>query len=171
MGGTRRPGDTRGVDSEQGFSLIEGMIASGVLAVGLLGMAAMQGMALVKNIDAKELTATVTLASDMFERIQFNRRNVVAYDGIDTQNTGTCNTIDAALQLQARGDCLLWDSLVDSTPFDNIRGTVAVSNVIEPVALGQRTVTVTLTWAGSVKSGSSIKRNRSITLTRVVSAE
>ena len=171
MVGTRRQGDACGVDSEQGFSLIEGMIASAILAVGLLGMAAMQGMALVKNIDAKELTATVTLASDILERIQFNRRNAIAYDGIDTQDTSNCNAIDAGLQLQARGDCFLWDSLVDSTPFDNIQGTVAVSNVIDPIALGQRRVTVTLTWMGSVKSGSSTKRSRSITLTRLVSNE
>lgn len=156
---------------EKGFTLLEGLVASVILATGLLGMSAMQGMSMVKNVDASELTATVTLAADLFERIQFNRRNVASYNGIDTQSAGNCTTINVAVQPQARGDCLLWDSLVDGMQLENIRGTVTVSNVIEPVALGQRNVTVTISWMGSVKSGSTVKRSRSITLNRVVSQE
>ncbi len=161
----------QGPTGEQGFTLIEGMLAAVILGTGLLAMSAMQGMALVRNVDANELTRITTIASDMMERIQFNRRNAFTYNGIDTQSTGNCAAISAAAQPQAKGDCLLWDSLVDGTQLENIRGTVAVSNVIDPVALGQRTVTVTLTWMGSLKSDTSVKRSRSVTLNRTVSVE
>jgi type IV pilus assembly protein PilV len=157
-----------GPDGEKGFTLVEGMLASVILAVGLLGMAAMQGMALVKNVDANELTRITTVASDLLERIQFNRRNAVAYNGINTSIATTCTAITAA---QARGDCLMWLSMVNQTQLESIRGTVTVSNVIQPTALGQRNVTVTLTWVGSMKSGSTQKRSRSLVFDRVIAVE
>jgi len=171
MTGEWKSMDKEGSAGEKGFTLLEGMIASAILAVGLLGMAAMQGVAMVRNVDANELSRITTLAGDMFERIQFNRRNVAAYNGIDTQNSGNCTTINAASEAQARGDCLMWDGMVDGTQLENIRGTVAVSNVIAPIVLGRRTVTVTLTWTGSMKSGSSNKRSRAVTFTRILATE
>jgi type IV pilus assembly protein PilV len=156
---------------EQGFSLLEGMLAAVLLGTGLLAMSGMQGIALVKNVDANELTRISTVASDMMERIQFNRRNAVSYSGIDTQSVTNCNSISATTQPQAKGDCLLWDSLVDGTQLENVKGVVTVSNVIAPTVLGQRNVTVTITWQGSVKSDSTVKRPRTLTLNRVVAPE
>ncbi|HSQ49811.1 MAG TPA: hypothetical protein VLL94_00935 [Nitrospiraceae bacterium] len=156
---------------EEGFSLIEGMLAAVLLGTGLLAMSGMQTIALVKNVDANELTRITTLASDMMERVQFNRRNAVSYNGIDTQSATNCNAISAAAQPQAKGDCLLWDSLVDGTQLENAQGTVTVSNVIAPTVLNQRNVTVTITWQGSVKSDSTVKRPRSLTLNRVIAPE
>ena len=49
--------------NDQGFTLIEGMLASVILAVGLLALSGMQGIALVKNVDANELTRVSTLAA------------------------------------------------------------------------------------------------------------
>lgn len=148
------------------------MLASLILTVGLFALAGMQSIALVKNVDANELTRMSTLASDMMERIQFNRRNAVAYNGIDTQSVTNCSGIIATTQPMAAGDCLLWDSLVDGTQFENVRGTVTVSpNVIAPVSLNQRNVTVTITWVGSVRSEHTVKRSRTLTLQRVVAPE
>jgi type IV pilus assembly protein PilV len=157
--------------NEQGFSLLEGMLAAVLLGTGLLAMSAMQGIAFVKNVDSSELTRITTLASDMMERIQFNRRNAISYNGINTQSATNCNTISATTQPQARGDCLLWDTLVDGTQLQNIQGTVTVSNIIAPIALGQRNVTVTITWVGSLKSDSTVKRARSLTINRVIAPE
>jgi type IV pilus assembly protein PilV len=156
---------------EQGFSLLEGMLAAVILGTGLLAMSAMQGIALVKNVDANELTRITTLASDMMERIQFNRRNAIVYQGIDTQSPTPCGLINSSAQPQAYGDCLLWDSLVDNAQYQNIQGTVTVSNVIAPTVLNQRNVTVTITWMGSMESASTVKRSRSLTLNRVVAPE
>jgi type IV pilus assembly protein PilV len=167
----RRSGVLPRGKGEQGFSLLEGMLAAVLLGTGLLAMSGMQGIALVKNVDANELTRITTLASDMMERIQFNRRNAASYNGIDTKSTSNCNAISATAQPQAKGDCLLWDSLVDGTQLENIQGTVAVSNVLAPTVLGQRNVTVTITWIGSVRSDATLKRARSLTLNRVVAPE
>jgi type IV pilus assembly protein PilV len=160
------------LDSEQGFSLLEGMLAAVLLGTGLLAMSAMQGIAFVKNVDSSELTRITTLASDMMERIQFNRRNAVSYNGINTKSATNCSTISAATQPQARGDCLLWDSLVDGTQLQDVMGTVTVSTtIIEPTVLGQRNVAVTISWTGSLKSDSTVKRARSLTINRVVAPE
>lgn len=156
---------------EQGFTLLEGMLAAVLLGTGLLAMSAMQGIALVKNVDSNELTRITTLASDMMERIQFNRRNAFSYNGINTQSPANCNAISATAQPQARGDCLLWDSLVDGTQLQNVQGTVTVSDLLAPVVLGQRNVTVTITWLGSLSSDHSVKRSRSLTIQRVVAPE
>jgi type IV pilus assembly protein PilV len=155
--------------NEQGFSLLEGMLAAVLLGTGLLAMSAMQGIAFVKNVDSNELTRMTTLASDMMERIQFNRRNAISYNGIDTQSVTNCNAISATAQPQARGDCLLWDSLVDGTQLQDVRGTVTVSD--PPTVLAQRDVTVTISWMGSLKSDSTVKRARSLTINRVVAPE
>ena len=46
---------------EQGFSLLEGMLAAVLLGTGLLAMSAMQGIAFVKNVDSNELTRITNL--------------------------------------------------------------------------------------------------------------
>jgi len=160
-----------GRSGERGFSLIEGMVASAILGTGLLALAAMQGIAMVKNVDANELTRMTGIASVILERVQFNRKNAVIYNGIDTQSPANCNGISAAAQPQARGDCLLWSSLVTATKLENIKGAVTVSNLIGPTVLGQRTVTVTLTWTGSQNADSNVKRSRSLSIDRVIAPE
>jgi type IV pilus assembly protein PilV len=156
--------------AEQGFSLLEGMLAAVLLGTGLLAMSGMQAIALVKNVDANELTVISTVASDMMERIQFNRRNAIIYNGIDTRSVTNCNGINATAQPQANGDCLLWGTLVDRTQLQNVRGIVTVLD-IGPAVLAQKNVTVTITWDGSMKSETTLKRPRSLTLNRVVAPE
>lgn len=159
------------IESEHGFSLLEGMLAAVLLGTGLLAMSAMQSIAIVKNVDSNELTRITALASDMMERIQFNRRNAISYNGINTQSATNCNTISAATQPQARGDCLLWDNLVDATQYQNVMGIVTVSDIVPPIVLGQRNVAVTISWVGSLNSDSTVKRARSLTINRVVAPE
>ena len=171
MGNTMRKHCFSRCKGEQGFSLLEGMLAAVLLGTGLLAMSGMQTIALVKNVDANELTRITSVASDMMERIQFNRRNAFTYNGIDTQSGTNCNAISSTAQPQAKGDCQLWQTLVTNTQLQNIQGKVTVSNVLAPTVLGQRNVTVTITWMGSVKSDSTVKRARTLTLNRVIAPE
>ena len=60
---------------EQGFTMIEVMFAAVYLAVGLLGIAAMQDIALSRNQDAKRITVATNLAVEMLERVRFNSPN------------------------------------------------------------------------------------------------
>jgi len=70
--------------AEDGFTLLESLMAAVVLGIGLIGLAGMQGIALSRNVDANELTLASNLAADMVERIQYNRRNAIVYNNIDT---------------------------------------------------------------------------------------
>jgi type IV pilus assembly protein PilV len=158
--------------NERGFSLLEGMLSAVILGTGLLAMSGMQAIALVKNVDANELTRVTSVASDMMERIYFNRRNAVSYNGIDTKSATNCSGISSTAQPQAKGDCLLWQSVVGGTQLENVQGLVSVDlTPIAPTVLGQRKVTVTITWLGSMNSGSTTKRPRSLTLNRVIAPE
>ncbi|MEQ1848504.1 MAG: prepilin-type N-terminal cleavage/methylation domain-containing protein, partial [Nitrospira sp.] len=69
--------------TESGFTLLEGMIATVILSVGVMAMGAMQGIAITRNVDSTELTVATNLASEMLERIQYNRQNVTAYNNIN----------------------------------------------------------------------------------------
>ena len=152
------------VSGERGFTLLEGMIATVILGIGLMGMGAMQGFSLMKNVDANELNSATILASDMMERILFNRRSVSSYDGIDTMIATNCTTIDVNSQRQARGDCVQWDTMVKGARLSGVRGTVVVSAEIAPIVLRQRRVAITLTWTDTPT-----QRTRSVTLNSIVS--
>jgi len=158
-------------NNEQGFTLLEGMLAAVILGTGLLGVASMQGFALGRNVDANETTRATNFAADIVERINFNRRNAIFYNGIDTNMA--C-TINATAQPTARGDCNQWRNLLTgslASGLGGLRGTVAVT-AIGPTApaLNQNRVVVTLTWTGAAGAGK-IAKQRQMAITTVVSPE
>lgn len=158
-------------NGEEGFTLIEGMIATVLLATGLLGLASMQTIAMGRNGDANEKTRVTNFAAEIIERIQFNRRNAIAYNGIDT--SVVC-TINATTQPMARGDCDQWRSLLTgqlATGLQNLRGQVAVTMVGPTVPpLNQNRVVVTMSWMGDV-GDQKLATSRSLTITAMVAPE
>ena len=171
----------RGLRAQSGFSLIEGMLAAVVLALGLLTLSGIQAISFGGSGDAKELTRVTNMAADMVERIQFNRRNVAAYNNIDTQNAGTQPPTS---QYMARGDYALWQALLNASGLTNVRGVVAVQAIgpSAPFPLNESSVAVIVTWTGAAKGecepadttctgGAKVARNRSVTLTAVVAPE
>jgi type IV pilus assembly protein PilV len=151
-----------------GFSLIEGMLAAVVLGIGLLALAGMQGMALGRNVDANELTLATNLAADMVERIQFNKRNAIAYNNIDTLVSGT----QPATEPMARGDYTQWQARLAASRLFGVQGRVQVT-AIGPTTptLNQSSVIVQVTWRASIKSDTSVFRNQTLTLSTVVAPE
>lgn len=150
--------------SQKGFTLIESMIAMVVFAVGLLAVAAMQDMALGRNVDSNELSLVASLASDMMDRIRFNKANVTAYNGIDTQNP---TTIPPTTQVEANGDYIQWSQRLVASRLTSIRGFVSVA-AMGPTALSQNQVTVQITWYGASRTGTGMGRTRSVTMSTVV---
>jgi type IV pilus assembly protein PilV len=69
---------------ESGFSLIEVLIALLVLAIGLLGLAALQAQGLRFNHDAYVRTQATHLAYDIVDRMRVNRTNLAVYTTPDT---------------------------------------------------------------------------------------
>lgn len=165
------------MSDHRGFSLIEGMIAMVVLGIGLLTMSGMQGISIARNVDANELTRVSNLASDIIERMQFNRKNVVSYNGIVVQSASvTCPTI--ATNLMANGDCNQWRDLLAAAHLSSFRGTVSVTPSstapgFDPLNLNRRTVTVEISWIGSMNNqgAQSLSRSKRVTMATVIAAE
>lgn len=65
-----------------GIALIEVLVAVLILAVGLLGMAAMQGLSSQMTNAAEQRTQAVLLSSDIMDRIRANRNNRAQYDNL-----------------------------------------------------------------------------------------
>lgn len=146
--------------NEKGFTLVEVLVSAAILSVGVLGMAAMQGMAFTKNVDANDLSIVTNIASDVMERIQSNREYAWAYNGLQTLGPGNCATLPPALPppgvtkstkvVVARvvqGDCTQWRTLVLASNLANIQGTVAVTNPFPAnPEWHARQIVVQLTW-------------------------
>lgn len=73
----------------QGVTLIEVLVAATILAVGLLGLAALLGSAMQSNQHASARTQAVMLSSDMLDRIRANQ--VDAEDYVSIQGDRACD--------------------------------------------------------------------------------
>jgi type IV pilus assembly protein PilV len=62
---------------QQGFTLLEILIAIVILAIGILGMSGMQGKALYNNHSAQMRSKAMVLAHDMAERMRANRKTAL----------------------------------------------------------------------------------------------
>ena len=95
----------------KGFSLIEVLIALLVLAIGLLGLAALQAQGLRFNHDALVRTQATNLAYDIVDRMRANRANVAVYTSADPG--GACNPLVATAVM----DLTCWyDDLAATLP-------------------------------------------------------
>ncbi len=139
------------MQSQKGFTLIEVMIAFFILAVGLLGMAALLTSSVRSNQSAYYRTQAAYLAADMADRIRANRqtanyygvaannRNCIVTAASATLASNNCNTGNMAQwdiydwkQTVARslpGGAALVDKMsvvcLDATPQDGDHGTSA----------------------------------------------
>ena len=65
--------------TEAGFSLIEVLVAMLILAIGLLGLAALQTLGVRFGNDAFVRTQGTTIAYDIIDKLRINRGNVTNY--------------------------------------------------------------------------------------------
>jgi type IV pilus assembly protein PilV len=164
-------------NSERGFTLIEGMVAAVVVAVGLIALTGMQAISLSYNVDANETTRATNLAADMLERIQFNRRNVDSYatvlPGVFPSVINASTICPASLPIMTRGDCNQWKNLLTSTyaaGLNGVQGVVTVGAVGTggvPALLNQRSVQVRLTWTGATGASKLAKARQVTLMTRI----
>jgi type IV pilus assembly protein PilV len=78
--------------SQAGFTLVEVLVATLVLTVGILGVAAMQMVSFQTNQGAYMRSQAVYLAQDILDRMRANQegyRDTTVYDAVDTSDNGT----------------------------------------------------------------------------------
>ncbi|WP_181416738.1 type IV pilus modification protein PilV [Nitrospira lenta] len=170
--------------NEKGFTLVEVLVSAAILGVGVMGMAAMQGISFTKNVDANDLSVMTNVAADMMERIQGNRQYSWAYNNLDTAGAGNClaGGIPAprpALPFSStdptppatrgiQGDCVQWRTLVLASNLLNPRGTVQVLPVLPAQKDSSAVqVTVRLQWT----ERTSTQRVRTVAFQTVIEPE
>ena len=144
---------TSRIRQEQGFTLIEVMVSAAILAIGLLGLAAMTTLSFTRNSDSSEITTATNLAAELVERMQFNRRNLVnGYNGMNLNSANPALCVQNALnQPIARGDCLQWQARLFASGLVGVSATVTVA-AVGPVTLNQNNVNVNVVWVGSSRN-------------------
>ena len=175
--------ENRRVNPKQaGFTLIEVMFAVVFLSIGLLGIAAMQDIAISRNVDGRRLTVATNLAAEMLERVRYNAAGsslrlggLYLYNGLvactgptctglDTPNPGnTGNITFGAPRTTAAGDYAQWNAALAAVDSNNVRllpGAVgrvlAVPvdplNPVGPGSLEQVRLTVTVQWTAGLRT-------------------
>ena len=161
--------------------MIEVLIAMVYMTVGLLGIIAMEDVALSRNVDAKRITIATNLASEMIDRIRMNSPANInplltapfppfyLYNGIvacaavappncaggvvpNAGNTAGTPPPDGA----ARGDYLQWTdhfALTDANGVPLLPNGVGQvsSSVIGAPVLGQVLIAVTVQWTSGFR--------------------
>jgi type IV pilus assembly protein PilV len=133
---------------EKGIALIEVLVAVLVLAIGLLGMAAMQVQSSQMTNGAEQRTQAILLTADMMDRIRANRGNSADYNGVSVDPTATSCATDytpSATASVSANDITEWSNLVVCLLPEG-EGTVTVNS-----ATGE--VTVTVDWAKADTDG------------------
>jgi type IV pilus assembly protein PilV len=132
---------------QRGFTMVEALVALVVLAIGLLGIAALYLDSLRAGRTAIYRTQAVNLAADLADRVRANRSAVLGYavdfaeipDAVDE-----CLTSDGCSAAEmAATDLALWKADVTRT----LPGGDASVAVVAPAAAGDpATYLVTIRW-------------------------
>ena len=128
---------------QSGFSLFEVLIAMVLLAVGLLGLAAMQVTGLASNQSAHQTSQSTLLAYDIADRVRANSSAAATYltanttleEAVEDGVQEGCKTTTGCTPAQlAQNDLLEWhNSLASALP--GATGTLVVADNIYTVAI------------------------------------
>lgn len=97
---------------QQGFTLIESLVAMVVISVGMLGIAAMYVEGLRAGRTSVYRTVAVELASDMADRIRSNPNADAAYAGAANDNNCVNGANDCTPAQLAADDLFWWQQSV-----------------------------------------------------------
>jgi type IV pilus assembly protein PilV len=134
------------VKKEEGYTLVEVLVALGILGFGLMAVATMQVTAIKTNARASGMSQGLTLAQAKVEELM----NLPYIDLIDTTGDGTDeddgfglnNTVDPADECNNPVSDGFWPNPWDCTAKYRLFWNVAVD---EPVT-DSRTIRVIVTW-------------------------
>ena len=104
---------------ESGFTLIDVLISLFILAFGMLSLARMMAQSSLSEVEASQRSQAMTLAQDMSERINLNRKNAAAYVGDYSATWGPSGGADCSALTGVNEDVCEWQNLLaGSTTLD-----------------------------------------------------
>ena len=101
--GLHRHHMARPMIGQRGVGLIEVLISLVVIAIGLLGLAALQGKAQKAELESYQRSQALILLQDMSSRLRANRADSVSY--VTTGCVATCATVPASPTMATRDLC------------------------------------------------------------------
>jgi type IV pilus assembly protein PilV len=153
-----------------GFTLIEAMLASVVLTVGILGLLGLQTVSLSRNVISNDISRVTNLGSDIIERIQFNRKKASEYNGINVTTSANCPT--SGMGTMSLGDCNQWRQLLLTSGLSNVSGQVTATPVTSLTpSLNQTLVTVTFSWTEAARGGNVTGGDKTVQMNAVIAPE
>jgi len=149
-----------------GVGLIEVLVTLVVFSLGMLSVAALQGVAKKANFDALQRTNASLMAYDLLERMRSNSQALASYVNVADMGGGTrasqvqatklaCRDVNAPCTREqiAAGDLTEWENIIDGNM--EMRGTEVTGGLVDctvcingPVAGGPGAYTVVIAWRG-----------------------
>lgn len=130
---------------ERGFTLLEVMIASVVLGIGLLAIATGETVSVTNSRVGRDVSAATAAAERIVEQMRRNKANLSSYNGFDTTNSTT--RPPAAGMAQTDYDD--WKGQIERAgPYGLPGGMGTVTVAAGPISSVQL-VTVTVTWTST----------------------
>lgn len=102
-----------GIKTQSGSSLVEVMVGLFILAIGLLGILAMQAKSIQFNQSAYSYSQVVYLANNMAEQIQMNPDNITLFEGTP-ENSKDCSNAQCTLAELASWETEKWRNEVET---------------------------------------------------------
>ena len=127
----------------RGVGLIEVMVSLVVLAVGLLGIAAMQSMALRGGQGSLESTQAVMATNSILEAIRANRAQAAAYN-----MAKTC-AVPTATGSAAANDKIAWVTALKTTMGSGVGDTTTCGQIANCDAANATNCRITVFWDDS----------------------
>ena len=126
---------------QNGFSLVEVLIALVVMSVGMLGIAGLYVQGMQAGRTSLFRHHAVTLAGDVADRIRANPTAAIAYiDPVGANNNCVLGGIDCTPAQMAANDVYLWkEQATDTLPAGNV--TIVFNNAVIPP-----TYQITVSW-------------------------
>ena len=137
---------------QSGFTMIEVLVTIGILVVGLLGLAALQTLTTVAELESYQRAQGVVIVRDLADRMLANKNNLNAYIANDVGTTAAnCATLNgAALDLCEWGNQLNGAAEV-SGGTKNVGAMIGARGCI--VKVDAQTYLITVAWQGLTKGG------------------
>ncbi|MCL1123052.1 type IV pilus modification protein PilV [Shewanella surugensis] len=144
---------------QQGFTLIEVLVALVILVVGLIGIFNLHLIAKRSSFESFQQTQAALLASDMINRMKLNPTQIAAYNGTynsaPTSSEPACDLANSASPMCTPAQTLAWDryqwQLLMSGGYE-LQGENSVGGLDSAVgciqANGNGDVLIVMTWRG-----------------------